>query len=179
MKLLYRISEWHALDKLRMHTEDSLRVMEECTKELGDLLRQFRGLTCSEFSTVELPREADARVRRRKGAAATADPEHPNAASATQRAPATTSSTDGQNGNFAAPEKDSSRSGRTAAAGRKPKVLNLLTVKLHFLGDYVRHIRLFGTTDSYSTQLVSPSIYHCRRMWSLTRTPCRVNSLIG
>jgi hypothetical protein len=28
-------------------------------------------------------------------------------------------------------------------------------VKFHFLGDYVRHIRLFGTTDSYSTQIVS------------------------
>jgi len=42
---------------------------------------------------------------------------------------------------------------------RKPKGLNLLTVKFHFLGDYVCHIRLFGTTDSYSTQLVSMSIY--------------------
>jgi hypothetical protein len=36
----------------------------------------------------------------------------------------------------------------------KKRGLNLFTVKLHFLGDYVRHIRLFGTTDSYSTQLV-------------------------
>ena len=44
-------------------------------------------------------------------------------------------------------------------SSRKPKVLNLLTVKLHFLGDYVRHIRLFGTTDSYSTQLVSMYLY--------------------
>ena len=42
--------------------------MEENTKELGNLLRQFQTLTCSQFSTVELPREADARVRRRKGA---------------------------------------------------------------------------------------------------------------
>ena len=64
MKLLYRMSEWHALAKLRMHTEDSLVLMEEITKELGDLLRQFRRLTCSQFCTVELPREADARVRR-------------------------------------------------------------------------------------------------------------------
>jgi len=63
MKLLYRMSEWHALAKLRMHTEDSLVLMEEITKELGDLLRQFRRLTCSQFCTVELPREADARVR--------------------------------------------------------------------------------------------------------------------
>jgi hypothetical protein len=63
MKLLYRMSEWHALAKLRMHTEDSLVLMEEITKELGQLLRQFRQLTCSQFCTVELPREADARLR--------------------------------------------------------------------------------------------------------------------
>ena len=64
MKLLYRMSEWHALAKLRMHTEDSLVLMEDITKELGDLLRKFRRLTCSQFSTVELPRETDARRRR-------------------------------------------------------------------------------------------------------------------
>ena len=64
MKLLYRMSEWHALAKLRMHTEDLLVLMEEITKELGDILCQFRQLTCSQFCTVELPREPDARVRR-------------------------------------------------------------------------------------------------------------------
>src|SRR5258708_40375338 len=73
MKLLYRISEWHALAKLRMHTEDSLKLMEESTKDLGNLLRQFRTLTCTQFSTVELPREADARIRRRT------DVQRPNA----------------------------------------------------------------------------------------------------
>jgi hypothetical protein len=65
MKILYRFSEWHALAKLRMHTEDSLELMEERTKELGELLRQFRQFTCTKFGTVELQREADARVRRR------------------------------------------------------------------------------------------------------------------
>jgi hypothetical protein len=45
--------------------------MEECTKELGGLLRQFRRLTCTEFHTVELPREAEARVRRRNLGVAT------------------------------------------------------------------------------------------------------------
>jgi hypothetical protein len=63
------MSEWHALAKLRMHTEDSLSIMEECTTELGRLLCQFRDLTCSQFSTFELSREADARARRRKGTA--------------------------------------------------------------------------------------------------------------
>ena len=33
-------------------------------------------------------------------------------------------------------------------------MLNLFTYKFHALGDYVRTIRLFGGTDSYSTQLV-------------------------
>ena len=37
---------------------------------------------------------------------------------------------------------------------RKVKTLNLFTYKFHALGDYVRTIRMFGTTDSFSTQLV-------------------------
>ena len=36
----------------------------------------------------------------------------------------------------------------------RPKVLNLNTYKLHALGDYPSQIELFGTTDSFSTQLV-------------------------
>jgi len=47
----------------------------------------------------------------------------------------------------------------SSSGGRRQKIFNLFTVKLHFLGDYVRHIRLFGTTDSYSTQLVSLARY--------------------
>ena len=38
---------------------------------------------------------------------------------------------------------------------RKTKTFNLQTYKLHALGDYVEQIRLYGTTDSYSTQPVS------------------------
>ena len=37
---------------------------------------------------------------------------------------------------------------------RKLKSINLLTVKYHFLGDYVQTIQRFGCTDSFSTQLV-------------------------
>ena len=37
----------------------------------------------------------------------------------------------------------------------KQKKLNLNTYKFHSLGDYVAAIRRFGTTDSYSTQVVS------------------------
>ena len=58
---------------------------------------------------------------------------------------------------FFLPSEETSAS---SASGRKTKTLNLFMVKFHFLGDYVRHIRLFGTTDSYSTQLVSQLTYH-------------------
>lgn len=37
----------------------------------------------------------------------------------------------------------------------KHKTLNLTTYKYHALADYPSTIRQYGTTDSYSTQLVS------------------------
>ena len=43
----------------------------------------------------------------------------------------------------------------THKIGPLRKVFNLVTYKLHALGDYVTHILRFGTTDSYSTQTVS------------------------
>lgn len=42
----------------------------------------------------------------------------------------------------------------TSAGGKRPKTFNLSTYKLHALGDYVETIKLFGTADSYSTQIV-------------------------
>jgi len=109
LRLLYKSAEWHALAKLRLHTDSTLSLLEVVTKEFGLLMRQFRDKTSGEFDTVELPRES----RTRKGA----------------------------------------RSSKT-------KKLNLNTYKFHALGDYVATIRLFGTTDSYSTQLVSSVFRH-------------------
>ena len=42
----------------------------------------------------------------------------------------------------------------TSTNGPVQKLFNLMTYKLHALGDYVYHIVRFGTTDSYSTQTV-------------------------
>jgi hypothetical protein len=47
-----------------------------------------------------------------------------------------------------------------ANATRKRRNFNLATYKLHALGDYVPAIRLFGTTDGWSTQPVSVDAYH-------------------
>lgn len=41
------------------------------------------------------------------------------------------------------------------ATERKRKFFNLNTYKNHSVGDYVRTIRMYGTTDSYSTEPVS------------------------
>lgn len=47
-----------------------------------------------------------------------------------------------------------------STTGPLRKAFNLLTYKLHALGDYVSHIIHFGTTDSYSTQTVSQVSIH-------------------
>ena len=50
---------------------------------------------------------------------------------------------------------------RVGASRRKQRYLNLSTYKFHRLGDYVKSIRQFGTTDNYNTQVVScDSIIH-------------------
>lgn len=45
-------------------------------------------------------------------------------------------------------------SSASETSSRKIKTLNLFTPKFHFLGDYVSTIRMFGCTDSFSTQTV-------------------------
>ena len=42
----------------------------------------------------------------------------------------------------------------TSVGAKRPKTFNLTTFKLHSLGDYVKTIKMFGTTDSYNTQIV-------------------------
>ncbi|KJA13982.1 hypothetical protein HYPSUDRAFT_150921, partial [Hypholoma sublateritium FD-334 SS-4] len=149
MKLLYRTAEWHGLAKLRMHTESSLSLLDELTKEFGELMRKFQDLTCAKFSTVELPKERAARRRRqiKRGV-----PKPVADSDMTDVTPA---------------------SGTVSECKLLPANLNLSTVKFHFLGDYVQHIRNFGTTDSYSTQLVCPLNY---AHYGKTHTYwCRVN----
>lgn len=66
LKLLHRMAEWHSFAKLRLHSESTLSYLETLTRELGQLMRQFRDETCSHFETFELPRETEARNRRQQ-----------------------------------------------------------------------------------------------------------------
>ncbi|KAG2032650.1 hypothetical protein BDR03DRAFT_935890 [Suillus americanus] len=112
--LLYRFAQWHALAKLRIHSETTLSVLDSTFTRLSHQLRHFQDFTCAVFTTVELPRE-------------TAACEHSN-------------------------NRDPS------SGSRKVKKFNMNTYKYHAMGDYLRSIRLFGTIDSFTSQIVCDSL---------------------
>jgi hypothetical protein len=124
-KLLYLCAQWHALAKLRLHNDLTLRKLENITVLMTDQFRIFVHETCSKIVTYELKNEQDARNRR--------------------------SSRTKSKGKK--PAKPQSVDNRTS--DRQRRHFNIDTYKFHALGDYVDNIRLFGTTDSYSTELVS------------------------
>ena len=118
LDLLFDLATWHALAKLRLHTDTTLAIMEATTRSLGKSRRLFASKS-QDYDTREIPREEAARGRREAARAA--------------------------NGPGLAP----------AQTGKKRKFLNLCTFKWHNLGHYVPGIRWFGTSDAYSTQIVS------------------------
>lgn len=119
--ILYRFAQWHALAKLRIHSDSTLGFLDETFKVLSKQLRKFRDITCTAFTTLELPKEKAARQHR---------------IAKSNNAPSDSS----------APEP-------------RVKKFNLNTYKFHSMGDYVRTIKLFGTTDSFTTQIVGISSF--------------------
>ncbi|KAH9923724.1 uncharacterized protein BXZ73DRAFT_103768 [Epithele typhae] len=65
LDMIFRLSTWHALAKLRLHSEDSLRYMEHVTTLLGATMRSFVRHVCLAYLTKELPKETAARQRRK------------------------------------------------------------------------------------------------------------------
>ena len=59
-RLLFRLSEWHALAKLQMHLDESLNQLDVALKKLAAEIRQFQQSTCNAFKTHELPSEVAA-----------------------------------------------------------------------------------------------------------------------
>ncbi|KAF7293837.1 hypothetical protein HMN09_01179600 [Mycena chlorophos] len=81
--LIFAHAYWHGLAKLRMHTSETLKLLNGATRDLGYQLRRFARTTCTRFVTKELPREEAARRKRyarkvqdanRTGAAAPPEP---------------------------------------------------------------------------------------------------------
>ena len=128
MDLLFEMATWHFLAKLRLHTETTVKSLMTSTTRLGTALRKFVAVTCDAYLTKDLPSEEAARGRRQ-------------AALALKK---------GMNGKQATKPSESS----TSARERK---FNLSAYKPHAIPDYALYIRLYGTTDGFTSQVVSCS----------------------
>jgi hypothetical protein len=64
LALICACAHWHALAKLRMHTDETLDLLDTATVTLGKQLRRFQKHTCVAFQTRELKREVERRQRR-------------------------------------------------------------------------------------------------------------------
>ncbi|KAG8741835.1 hypothetical protein FRC12_015532, partial [Ceratobasidium sp. 428] len=74
-RLLFCLTRWHALAKLRQHTSATLRHLSIETTKLGDKMREFEAITAG-LVVFETPREF--RARQRRAAAKTQNQPHTN-----------------------------------------------------------------------------------------------------
>lgn len=153
LDLLFLMAHWHGLAKLRLHTDYTLAHLETITTELGEQLRVFKRKTCSAYKTGELPRETAARKRRKNRKS---QPKTKIKTTATSKIKPTSLKPDSEPTTskleyLPIPEP-------IPKPKHKVKEFNLNTYKTHSLGDYVDTIRKYGTTDLYSTEVVSLSL---------------------
>ena len=112
MDLLFLTAFWHSLGKLRLHSEQTLHVLQIITRDFCAGIQAFERYT-SRYKELETRKEAEARRRQ-------------------------------QSKNATSSKKQK----------KSKKGFSLETYKLHSIPDYVATIQYFGTTDSYSTQIV-------------------------
>ena len=55
MDLLFELATWHALAKLRLHTESTVVALEHSTRRLGKAIRIFEEKLCAKYTAGELP----------------------------------------------------------------------------------------------------------------------------
>jgi hypothetical protein len=143
-RLIFLFAEWHGLAKLRLHTSATLKIMKSLTSKLGAALRDFVELT-KVLDVRETPKEY-ARRRKQYDSKKTSNlgkKTNPKARKSKTSKPQ---------------EEDDTGDGRRTCA------LNLCTYKMHSMGDYVRSIEEYGTTDSCSTQIVSISFLYIEQL---------------
>lgn len=153
--------------------------MDKVTVDLGSSLRNFEEKTCSSFDTRELRREAGARRKRQAKAASAKTTGKTQASTNIPVAAQSNKDTEGNQSNIieedVSPKPPPTKKRKRAAKSshvtakqaapadedqvsdrlkRLKKPLNLNTYKNHSLGDYTEAIRRYGTTDSYSTEIV-------------------------
>ncbi|PPQ66257.1 hypothetical protein CVT24_007275 [Panaeolus cyanescens] len=134
LSLIFVLSTWHALAKLRLHTSSTLAALKAQTRELGFALRRFVKDVCPAYDAKDLPREEAARARRQANKAKKGT----TASSKTSKKPS---------------QRKNTRTNNESEDEKAKKTLNLFTYKLHALGDYVDTIWRYGPSDNYSTQV--------------------------
>ncbi|KAI0760923.1 hypothetical protein BD413DRAFT_666261 [Trametes elegans] len=66
LDMLFDLSTWHALAKLRLHTDNTIDLLDVITVNTGASIRRFARVTCPKYTTFELPRESAARGHRKQ-----------------------------------------------------------------------------------------------------------------
>lgn len=159
LDLLWALATWHALAKLRMHTSLTVTYLDDATTVLGQNLRHFKNNLCDHFATKELPREEAARGRRTaavigkgRGRGIRGQGRGRGSRGAGRGRVGVRGSVRGRGGDASGDDEETPANAQ--AGGPRIKMFNLSTYKLHALGDYVKMIRLFGSSDNVSTQTV-------------------------
>lgn len=164
LKTLFSCARVHAYCKLRQHTDRTLSRLYEAITMFGKDIRHFKRVTCKEYDTRDLTKQ-DGYTRKKRPAAQQAQGARPSKRTKTSNFElpqeesllAAAAATDAAADAAAAIADAASVTTRGSKVGKK-KEFSLSTLKFHVMGDYCRMIRLHGSCDSYSTQIVSPFI---------------------
>lgn len=159
LKMLFELANWYSLAKLRVHTEETIELLEDATQRVRLAVREFEKVTCAYYHTTELPREEAARGRRNAATTAKAKAKAQKAKESNQTKKASKHKAKSASRKASKAERTPSPSPPTRRVKPK-KELNLRTYKWHSLPDYPSFIRRLGPAVGWSTQAVS---YHL--MW--------------
>lgn len=156
--LLFSLLTWHAISKLRVHTDTSLDLLLKAKRNLGVELQRFVENICNAYETRELPSErakrerteARRREKQRRRQQQQQDPSQQQGQASHQR-----------------PEQSDQQPNGAGAKGNRPRraKFNLNTYKAHAPEHYLQDIRQFGSLDSFSTQIVK--CFFCVFLWLL------------
>ncbi|OSC98561.1 hypothetical protein PYCCODRAFT_1454293 [Trametes coccinea BRFM310] len=122
--MLFQLAMYHALAKLRLHSDATLSVFDRILGSLGQAMRAFASNVCPDYDTRELDKEVEARQRRQAR-----------------------KSSKGKEATCARNTKPTLK----GCAERTRKDFNLNTYKFHCLGDYPGTVRRVGSLDGPST----------------------------
>jgi hypothetical protein len=156
-----------------MHTEETLRFLDDATDALSQQFSIFLSVTCATYETRETAKEKRTRLRRlannkRTQPSIQADVDRQQPEDVVPSTTAVNPSVPMMNGSEDVAQVNEAENGPPlgvlpGAASAVPsavkgfaqrKTFNLATYKYHALANYANTIRRYGTTDSYTTERV-------------------------